>query len=219
MTSVYWLRLCLLPWMPLSALCPTISKLLPRRRTRHVNFRVCLSQMLTTTQFTAWATYTDGNIVGAEGNLTKLYHDCLKHLARLSTVKVPSGDVETENRFVLASNHRSHRLIFLFRTRLVGLAALTSVVNSNAFMHPSANFAAQCDIIVPALLTSLWSLDLVLLQEVYVLQSPEPKWLLTFVQVRSDKGSPKPVFAVLGAVPDAPLRREKSCIDSCPCRR
>ncbi|EJD53693.1 hypothetical protein AURDEDRAFT_180118 [Auricularia subglabra TFB-10046 SS5] len=98
--------------------------------------------------FTAWATFTDGNLVGPSGNLTPMYIDCLRHFARLSTVEAVSGDGELRN-----------------RTRLVGLAAFTAVVNSDVLHHASANFVGQTRVLIPALLHTVHQAGLESLQE------------------------------------------------------
>ncbi|KZW04123.1 hypothetical protein EXIGLDRAFT_828046 [Exidia glandulosa HHB12029] len=102
----------------------------------------------TATVFTAWATFTDGNLVGPDGNLTPTYLNCLRHFARLSVVEATSADGELRN-----------------RTRLVGLAAFTAVVNADVLQHASANFVAQTGVIVPALLHTVYQAGLDSLQE------------------------------------------------------
>lgn len=113
----------------------------------------------TASVFTAWATFTDGNLVGPDGNLTPTYLNCLRHFARLCLVEAMSNDGELRN-----------------RTRLVGMAAFTAVANSDVLQHASANFVAQCGVIVPALLHTVYQagLDSLLEQTSAIKAHPSP---------------------------------------------
>lgn len=68
---------------------PTVASRVPARLTLYP-------------QFTAWATFTDGNLVGPNGNLAPTYLSCLRHFARLSVVEATSTDGELRNRHVNA---------------------------------------------------------------------------------------------------------------------
>jgi len=46
------------------------------------------------------------------------------------------------------------------RQRLVGIAALTGVVTSDALYHPTSEFSSQISIIIPGLLFTLQEADL-----------------------------------------------------------
>ncbi|KAF8529059.1 hypothetical protein BU17DRAFT_37309 [Hysterangium stoloniferum] len=88
--------------------------------------------------FTAWTTYTDGQLIGIDTEITANYKILLKLFASLSRDVAEKGDGETRN-----------------RRRLVGIAALTGVVNSDALYHATAEFSNQVSIIVPGLLFTL----------------------------------------------------------------
>ncbi|OSC96810.1 hypothetical protein PYCCODRAFT_1399829 [Trametes coccinea BRFM310] len=92
------------------------------------------------TVFTTWTTYTDGLIIGVDLKVTDDYMSCLRHFARLGHLE--HDDHETRN-----------------RTRLIGLAALASAVNSEALYKPSAQFQPQVSIIMRALLIPLLQVD------------------------------------------------------------
>ncbi|KAJ3014098.1 hypothetical protein NUW54_g1393 [Trametes sanguinea] len=92
------------------------------------------------TVFTTWTTYTDGLIIGVDLKVTDDYMSCLRHFARLGHLE--HNDHETRN-----------------RTRLIGLAALASAVNSEALYKPSAQFQPQVSIIMRALMIPLLQVD------------------------------------------------------------
>ncbi|CDO71328.1 hypothetical protein BN946_scf184908.g86 [Trametes cinnabarina] len=92
------------------------------------------------TVFTTWTAYTDGLIIGVDLKVTDDYMSCLRHFARLG--HLDHDDHETRN-----------------RTRLIGLAALASAVNSEALYKPSAQFQPQVSIIMRALLIPLLQVD------------------------------------------------------------
>ncbi|KAI0698551.1 hypothetical protein C8T65DRAFT_660552 [Cerioporus squamosus] len=92
------------------------------------------------TVFTAWTTYTDGLIIGVDLKVTEDYMSCLKHFSRLGHLE--HNDHETRN-----------------RTRLVGLAALVGVVNSEALYHSMTYFQSQVSVIMRALLVPFLQVD------------------------------------------------------------
>jgi protein EFR3 len=49
-------------------------------------------------QFTAWTTYTDGHLIGADPNLTQSYMSILQQLGRMSVTESKSSDQEQRNR-------------------------------------------------------------------------------------------------------------------------
>ncbi|ESK94402.1 cellular morphogenesis-related protein [Moniliophthora roreri MCA 2997] len=96
--------------------------------------------------FTAWTTYTDGHLIGTDSSLTKNYISCLRHFAALASSQ--EQDVEVRN-----------------RTRLVGLAALTGAVNSEALYNDSAQFRTQVSILLRPVLVTLFQSNLSTLEE------------------------------------------------------
>ena len=112
-------------------------------------------------QFTAWTTYTNGAVIGIDPKMTDDYMDCLKHFSRLG--HIDHKDPETRNRFV--NYMRSTPCLpFIFHpygsTRLVGLAALAAVVNSDTLYHSVSHFQPQVAIIMAALLLPFFQVDL-----------------------------------------------------------
>ncbi|KAG2156199.1 hypothetical protein DEU56DRAFT_224351 [Suillus clintonianus] len=98
--------------------------------------------------FTAWCTFTDGHVIGADSNLARDYLAVLRRFAQQSTADVKSVDHELRN-----------------RTRLVGLAALTGAVNSEALYCSSSQYKPQASIISRALLFHVMNADLSVLDE------------------------------------------------------
>ncbi|PFH52849.1 hypothetical protein AMATHDRAFT_138947 [Amanita thiersii Skay4041] len=96
--------------------------------------------------FLAWTTYTDGHLIGLDGNLTRDYISVLGHFSDLSCCDSP--DLETKN-----------------RTRLMGLAALTGAANSEALYNSSAQFASQVSAMMRPVLHILLDTDLEQLEE------------------------------------------------------
>ena len=47
-------------------------------------------------QFTAWTTYTDGHVIGADRDVTEDYISCLEHFSSMGRAK--SADEEVRNR-------------------------------------------------------------------------------------------------------------------------
>lgn len=98
--------------------------------------------------FTAWCTFTDGHVIEADSNLARDYLAVLRRFAQLSTADVKSVDHELRN-----------------RTRLVGLAALTGAVNSEALYCSSNQYKPQVSIISRALLFHVMNAELSVLDE------------------------------------------------------
>ncbi|KAG1752645.1 uncharacterized protein EDB91DRAFT_1243408 [Suillus paluster] len=98
--------------------------------------------------FTAWCTFTDGHVIGADSNLAQDYFAVLRQFAQQSTADVKSVDHELRN-----------------RTRLVGLAALTGAVNSEALYCSSSQYKPQVSIISRSLLFHVMHADLTVLDE------------------------------------------------------
>ncbi|KAH9049151.1 hypothetical protein EDB84DRAFT_1657862 [Lactarius hengduanensis] len=97
--------------------------------------------------FKAWTTFTDGRLVGVDQTVTKDYLFILERFCRISRAVSSSGDSEFTN-----------------RTRLVGLAALTGVVTSEA-LYSSSTFKTQVSALVPAVLSSLQEVELFMLED------------------------------------------------------
>ncbi|GJJ07493.1 hypothetical protein Clacol_001695 [Clathrus columnatus] len=90
------------------------------------------------TLFIVWTTYTNGQLIGVDPDLTTTYKSVLEHFVELCRDTIENGDSESRN-----------------RKRLLGLAALTAVVTSDALYHPTAEFKAQVSIIIPSILRTL----------------------------------------------------------------
>ncbi|EKM59162.1 uncharacterized protein PHACADRAFT_181156 [Phanerochaete carnosa HHB-10118-sp] len=86
--------------------------------------------------FTAWTTYTDGHLIGVDQSITQDYMSCLQAFTTLG--RFGSQDQEVMN-----------------RTRLIGLAALTGVVTSEALYHSTQQLKAQVSIFMVALIAPL----------------------------------------------------------------
>ncbi|KAL6309605.1 hypothetical protein BKA93DRAFT_274079 [Sparassis latifolia] len=95
--------------------------------------------------FTAWTTFTDGHLIGVDRDVTQDYLACLESFSAMGTKR--SDDAEIRN-----------------RTRLVGLAALTAAVNSDALFHSITQFKTQVSTMMPALLAPLLEVDTNLLE-------------------------------------------------------
>ncbi|KIJ70100.1 hypothetical protein HYDPIDRAFT_104771 [Hydnomerulius pinastri MD-312] len=98
--------------------------------------------------FTAWCTYTDGHVIGVDADLTQNYLVVLGHFATQSTAEIKSIDHELRN-----------------RTRLVGLASISGVVNSEALYSSSTQFKPQVSQITRALLFHMIQADSKMLEE------------------------------------------------------
>ncbi|KAF8505667.1 hypothetical protein F5888DRAFT_1650886 [Russula emetica] len=97
--------------------------------------------------FVAWTTFTDGRLVGVDQAVTNDYLSVLGRLSTMSRASSPTGDLDFTNRI-----------------RLVGLAALTSVVTSEA-LYSSSTFNIQVTTLIPALLSDLQEVELPALED------------------------------------------------------
>ncbi|KAF8341321.1 uncharacterized protein EI90DRAFT_3150476 [Cantharellus anzutake] len=98
--------------------------------------------------FTAFTTYTDGRAIGVDEPLSKSYSVCLLKFASTATWRGKNTDSEFKNRM-----------------RLVGLAALSGAISSDALHSSIESTKAQVAIIVPALLQNTQEAGLGLLKE------------------------------------------------------
>ncbi|KAJ6515740.1 hypothetical protein C8R45DRAFT_957459 [Mycena sanguinolenta] len=87
--------------------------------------------------FTAWTTYTDGHLIGADSIMTREYIAVLTKFATLSYSEV--ADQEIRN-----------------RTRLIGFAALTGALNSEALYNDSVQFRAQVSVMMRPILVTVF---------------------------------------------------------------
>ncbi|KAL4076113.1 hypothetical protein J3A83DRAFT_4089467 [Scleroderma citrinum] len=85
--------------------------------------------------FTAWCTFTDGHVIGVDAGLTQNYLAIIKHFSAQCNTERKSLDHGLRN-----------------RSRLVGLAAVTGVVNSEALYASSTQFKPQVSSLTDALL-------------------------------------------------------------------
>ncbi|KAJ7507965.1 hypothetical protein B0H11DRAFT_1969523 [Mycena galericulata] len=95
--------------------------------------------------FTAWTTYTDGHLIGADSNMTRDYIFTLTKFATLSCSN--ARDQEVRN-----------------RTRLIGFAALTGALNSEALYNDSGQFRAQVSVMMRPILVTVFQTDLHVLE-------------------------------------------------------
>ncbi|KAJ7765021.1 hypothetical protein DFH07DRAFT_811164 [Mycena maculata] len=91
--------------------------------------------------FTAWTTYTDGHLIGADSSMTRDYIFTLSKFASLS-----------------CSDARDHEV--RNRTRLIGFAALTGALNSEALYNDSVQFRAQVSVMMRPILVTVFQTDL-----------------------------------------------------------
>ncbi|KAL0577069.1 plasma membrane localization protein [Marasmius crinis-equi] len=96
--------------------------------------------------FTTFATYTNGHLIGTDNGLTKSYIACLQHFASLSCSEAKDHEVRN-------------------RTRLVGFAALTGAITSEALYNDSVQFRTQVAILVRPVLKVLLQTDIRTLDE------------------------------------------------------
>ncbi|KAF8812578.1 hypothetical protein BYT27DRAFT_7183025 [Phlegmacium glaucopus] len=96
--------------------------------------------------FTAWTTYTNGHLIGADSYMTKDYLSTLKQFASLSCCDLE--DQETRN-----------------RSRLIGLAALTAALNSEALYNDVGQFGSQVSTILHPIMVILFQTTIVVLDE------------------------------------------------------
>ncbi|KAJ7094623.1 hypothetical protein B0H15DRAFT_969617, partial [Mycena belliarum] len=83
--------------------------------------------------FTAWTTYTDGHLIGADSAMTRDYISVLSSFSALSCSEAPDQEVR-------------------HRTRLIGFAALTGALNSEALYNDSVQFRAQVSLMMRPIL-------------------------------------------------------------------
>ncbi|KAJ4001786.1 hypothetical protein F5050DRAFT_1890936 [Lentinula boryana] len=91
--------------------------------------------------FIAWTTFTDGHLIGADSSFTENYLTSLRHFASLCSSV--AKDLELRN-----------------RTRLVGFAAITGALNSEALYNDSSQFRTQTSIIMRPILQNLLETNL-----------------------------------------------------------
>ncbi|KAJ3778916.1 hypothetical protein FB446DRAFT_267845 [Lentinula raphanica] len=91
--------------------------------------------------FIAWTTFTDGHLIGADSAFTENYLASLRHFSSLCCSV--TQDTELRN-----------------RTRLVGFAAITGALNSEALYNDSSQFRTQVSIIMPPILEIVLGTDL-----------------------------------------------------------
>ncbi|GAV98967.1 cellular morphogenesis-related protein [Lentinula edodes] len=91
--------------------------------------------------FIAWTTFTDGHIIGADSGFTENYLSSVRHFAFLCSSV--AQDFELRN-----------------RTRLVGFAAITGAINSEALYNDSSQFRTQTSIIMRPVLQTVLETDL-----------------------------------------------------------
>lgn len=117
--------------------------------------------------FTAWTTYTNGQLIGADSNMTANYQSILKVFASLSALETKNNvrDEETAN-----------------RTRLLGFTVLASALNSEALYNDTAQYRMQITTAIkPILLTILHtSIPLLETQSASVKEQPMQSYLSQF---------------------------------------
>ncbi|KIY49355.1 hypothetical protein FISHEDRAFT_72688 [Fistulina hepatica ATCC 64428] len=96
--------------------------------------------------FTAWTTYTDGHLVGADAGFTNNYLSVLRRFATLASSDITDPEV-------------------CHRTRLVGFAAVAGAINSNALYNDSGQFRRQIAIMIRPILHTLFEAELSVLEE------------------------------------------------------
>ncbi|KAF8974453.1 hypothetical protein BDZ97DRAFT_1647220 [Flammula alnicola] len=113
--------------------------------------------------FTAWTTYTNGHLIGADSYMTKDYLSILGRFASLSSCN--SQDQETQN-----------------RTRLIGLAALTAALNSEALYNDIGHFGSQVSTIIRPIMVILFETSITVLddQAAAVKDAPSSPYLAEF---------------------------------------
>lgn len=97
--------------------------------------------------------------------MTTDYLSILRQFALLSYSK--STDQETQNRYASCNLLCSAKCLSN-RTRLIGLAALTAAVNSEALYNDIGHFGTQASIILRPILTVLFDTPISVLDELYV---------------------------------------------------
>ncbi|KAF5388455.1 hypothetical protein D9615_000535 [Tricholomella constricta] len=105
--------------------------------------------------FTAWTTYTDGHLIGTDSSLTNDYQSALRRFSQLSCSSI--ADREVRN-----------------RTRLIGFAALTGALNSEALYNDLTQFRAQVSTIMRPILITLLETEIDTLDEQAAAAKGEP---------------------------------------------
>ncbi|KAI0701799.1 hypothetical protein BC835DRAFT_1411283 [Cytidiella melzeri] len=106
--------------------------------------------------FTAWTTYTDGHLIEVDQQVAKDYMSCLEVFSLMG--RTETGDAEVMN-----------------RTRLVGLAALTGVVTSDALYNSTTQLKMQISTLIPALLIPLLDGEISVLDHEAATVKEQPK--------------------------------------------
>ncbi|KAG8956624.1 plasma membrane localization protein [Tulasnella sp. 424] len=96
--------------------------------------------------FTAWATYTDGSLLHSDKDLVETYLKILQTFSMMGVMDPQKSDDE-----------------FRSRKRLVGLAAISSAIQSDALFNTSSIFTDQVRVIVGGLLRIIGQADLSML--------------------------------------------------------
>ena len=185
-------------------------------------------------QFTSFVTYADGAVFAVDDSTLTSYLSILKKLTSLAvqpdtsatTVLNEKGahDHELRNRFVSFFLHDAHNTSILtcatlaYRTRLIGLAALSAAVQSDVFHTSQSDFRQQAEIIVPALMQNLWIGDMDDLKLQYVKANScrwEHRWkLILNALIRTARVSidfsPSPYFSEFSARRPVAQRRAPS---------
>ncbi|KZT53297.1 hypothetical protein CALCODRAFT_440295 [Calocera cornea HHB12733] len=107
--------------------------------------------------FTAWTTYTDGGLIGVDDQLTKSYLSVSRHYGHLS-VLVNNKDAELRN-----------------RSRLLGLAAISGIVSSDALYASLPEFTAQIPVLAPALIQNVAGMSISELNDVCASIETQPQ--------------------------------------------
>ncbi|KAI0347191.1 hypothetical protein BDW22DRAFT_1351558 [Trametopsis cervina] len=95
--------------------------------------------------FTAWTTYTDGHLIEVDQQVAQDYMACLEVFSLM-------GQTEGKDKEVV------------YRTRLVGLAALIGVVTSEALYNSTTQLKMQISTFIPALLIPLTDVEISVLE-------------------------------------------------------
>ncbi|KAK0490852.1 hypothetical protein IW261DRAFT_1547151 [Armillaria novae-zelandiae] len=96
--------------------------------------------------FTAWTTYTNGQLIGADSDFTRDYLSALRGFATLSCSQAKDHEIQN-------------------RTRLVGFAALTGALSSEALYNDSLQFRSQVSIIMRPILVTTFQTGLKVLDD------------------------------------------------------
>ncbi|PBK72748.1 hypothetical protein ARMSODRAFT_953146 [Armillaria solidipes] len=96
--------------------------------------------------FTAWTTYTNGQLIGADSDFTRDYLSALRGFATLSCSQAKDHEIQN-------------------RTRLVGFAALTGALSSEALYNDSLQFRSQVSIIMRPILVTMFQTGLKVLDD------------------------------------------------------